>query len=204
MDSAAQVVAVAVAVTVVVVVVVKRWCPLRHSSLRTPNTLPLQLWHNAGGTKLWSWMTKKSNKKTFYRMIWYSITRREHIKSQYLQIVTILAMLAGDSFPLGARNILISWDTCCLYVQTWNSVLVVENRVKRKNTKITKYIYEDNSRCQWSFQSRICLVDFFKYVYKNQQFPNWWWETALRFCGCRIMTHSYLIRLCHTVLHTLL
>ncbi|KAF0030312.1 hypothetical protein F2P81_017043 [Scophthalmus maximus] len=52
MDSAAQVVA--VAVTVVVVVVVKRWCPLRHSSLRTPNTLPLQLWHNAGGTKLWS------------------------------------------------------------------------------------------------------------------------------------------------------
>lgn len=120
------------------VMVVLRGCPLRHSSLRTPNTLPLQLqlWQNAGDDNFMVLNdSKRKTKYTFYGMIWCSITRRGHIKSQYLQTVQmILVMLRGIGFPSKARNILVSWYVCCLYIQTYNRVLVVENKSESMRT----------------------------------------------------------------------
>lgn len=40
----------------------------------------------------------------------------------------ISAMLRGIGSPSKARNILVSWYVCCLYIQTYNRVLVVENK----------------------------------------------------------------------------
>lgn len=50
-----------------------------------PLPLRLQLWQNAGDDNLWTWTIKKKIK--MYRTMWCSITRRGHIKSQYLQII---------------------------------------------------------------------------------------------------------------------
>lgn len=68
---------------------------------------------NAGDDNLWSWMIKKTN--TFYRMIWCSITRRGHIKSQYLQIV--LGNVSGTNLPLRAKKIPQRY-ACRLFVHT--------------------------------------------------------------------------------------
>lgn len=39
----------------------------------------------------------------------------------------ISTMLRGI-LPSSPRNILVTWYMCCLYIQTYNSVLVVENK----------------------------------------------------------------------------
>ena len=57
------------------------------------------------------WFTKKE-KNIFYRTIWYSITRTEHIKSQYLQIVMILAMLWG--IPSPSKPEMFSYQGTCV------------------------------------------------------------------------------------------
>lgn len=126
--------------------VLLHWCLLRHSSLRTPNTLPLwlQLWQNTGDKNVWSWMLKTN---TFYRMIWCSITRKGHIKSQYLQIIMILATLWVTLSP--SKPQIYSSHGLCVYVHTSNSELVVEN----------KSVCGDTTWCNWSVQSLVCLVE---------------------------------------------
>lgn len=76
------------------VMVVLRWCPLRHSSLRTHFLYDYSYGKMlgtiiCGPERYW----KKNKKYTFYRMTWCSITRRGHIKSQYLQIVLMVSMM---------------------------------------------------------------------------------------------------------------
>lgn len=63
------------------VMVSLRWCPLRHSSLRT-FLYDCSNGKMLGTKNVWSRMIQK---KTFTEL-WCSITRRGHIQSQYLQI----------------------------------------------------------------------------------------------------------------------
>lgn len=79
-----------------------------------------------GGINLWSWMIKKNY--TLYRMIWCSITRRGHIKSQYLQIIQTISAMQWENLCVLKARIFWYLDTCVTYIQTYNHVLVVENK----------------------------------------------------------------------------